>query len=77
MVFIYLIIGLILIALCFGYNNALSYEVGIELNTLKHPYYNLGITFECNELDESIIEETLIIGLLFVNVIVVFQKLGV
>lgn len=72
-----------LICLCFivlslyiGNEGSFDFEIALEIKSFKNPYYELGVSFRAHDIegDENMIEQELIVGLFFVNVIVTFTK---
>lgn len=74
----FIIISVIVILLVISFVCALidSIELtfGLELNTLQSPYYKLGIFFQRYDLEDGTIEDELIIGLFFINIVMVAWK---
>ena len=73
-----MIIGLIFLALLimslvYGFKNYLGLDVIFEINMFSSPYHQLGVSF-FGENNKTHYVETLAIGLVFVNIIIVFYK---
>jgi hypothetical protein len=60
-------------SLIYGFNKYLNVEVVFEINTLSSPYHQLGISF-FGENNRTHYVETLAIGLVFINIVIVFFK---
>jgi hypothetical protein len=74
MIVLYVVLFLIFIALFFGYIGSNEVTIELEFNTLKHPFYKLGIFSERYTLEDGSIEDEFVLGLFFVNVVIVFWK---
>ena len=73
---VYVIVLLLMVAFVTGFYDVLFVELVFEINTLSTPYYQLGIFFYSEECDENstVVIDKLIIGLLFINVNILFYK---
>lgn len=73
---ILLVLGLLLIgSIVIGYIGFMYIDVVIEMKQLSTPYYHIGLSFtEHTTEDPEYIEQELIIGLFFVNILVIFYK---
>lgn len=73
---ILLVLGLLLIgSFVIGYIGFIYMDVVIEIKQLSTPYYHVGISFtEHLTKSPEYIEQELIIGLFFVNILVIFYK---
>lgn len=71
-----LILAVLLIgSFVIGYIGFIYMDVVIEMKHLSNPYYHIGISFtEHSTTDPEYIEQELIIGLFFVNILVIFYK---
>lgn len=70
-----LMIVLLLMSLVIGIVGFIELEIMLELKRFSNGYFHLGISFnEHSTEDPSFIEQELIIGLFFMNIIVVFYK---
>jgi hypothetical protein len=65
---LFVVLSLLIIALVIGFNKFIALDVIFEVNDFSTPYYSFGISFIKSEHQE------LIIGLVFVNVVLVFYK---
>jgi hypothetical protein len=74
MVFIIGVVFLILLALFMGFRGCHQVDVGLELNTFQSPFYKIGISSDRHSLDDGSIEDEVIVGLFFVNIVFVFWK---
>jgi len=68
------VVFLILLSLVTGSLKCSQMEVAFEINVLNSPYYKLGVFSERYDLEDGTSEHELVIGLFFLNVIVVFWK---
>jgi len=71
-----LIIGLLLVmSVLIGLKGFIEIDFILEFKSFSHGYFHLGLSFnEHSTEDPEFIEQELIIGLFFVNIIVVFYK---
>jgi hypothetical protein len=60
-----------------GFIGSAEVTFGLEINTLQTPFYKLGITSQRFILEDGSAEDELLIGLFFINVVIVFWKPGV
>jgi hypothetical protein len=74
MVFLYALVFLVILALVFGYINSEEMTIGFEVNTLRTQFYKLGVVSQRYTLEDGSVEDELVIGLFFVNVVIVFWK---
>jgi len=65
---------LLVIALVSGWVKSDEVTFGLEINTLKSPFFKLGLFSERFTLDDGSVEDELVIGLFFINVVIVFWK---
>jgi len=65
---------LIFLALVFGFVGSVEMTIGMELNTLNTPFYKIGIFSQRYVLEDGSVEDELIIGLFFVNIVFLFLK---
>lgn len=65
---------LLVISLVSGWVNSDEVTFGLELNTLKSPFFKLGLFSERFTLEDGSVEDEVVIGLFFINVIIVFWK---
>jgi len=76
MVVLYALVFLVIVALFFGYINCEEISFGLEINTLNSPFYKVGVISQRYPLDDGSVEDELVIGLFFINIVVVFWKPG-
>lgn len=76
MVVLYALVFLVIVALVFGYVNCEEVTFGLELNTLQTQFYKVGVTSQRFTLEDGSVEDELLIGLFFINIVVVFWKPG-
>ena len=74
MVVLYVLGFLIFLALVFGFVGSVEMTVGMGLNTLNTPFYKIGIFSQRYVLEDGSVEDELIIGLFFVNIVFLFLK---
>ena len=65
---------LLVLALVYGFKGYRELTFIFEAKTYDNPYYNTGLSFNQYRLEDGSTEEELIIGLFFINVIMVFWK---
>ena len=76
MIMMVTIVLLVLIALGWGWNKASDIDVILEMKLFNNPYYVIGVSFDAEEIEEGYVIEELLIGLFFINIIVVFHKIN-
>lgn len=71
-----LVLGLLLIgSIVIGYIEFIYMDFIVEIKSISTPYYHIGLSFtEHTTTDPEYIEQELIIGLFFVNILVIFYK---
>ena len=74
MVVLYVLGFLIFLALVFGFVGSVEMTIGMELNTLNTPFYKIGIFSQRYVLEDGSVEDELVIGLFFVNIVFLFLK---
>ena len=74
MVWIIGIVFLVVLALVMGFSGCHQMDIALEINTFQSPFYKIGIFSERHMLEDDSVEDEVVIGLLFVNVVVVFWK---
>ena len=75
MMIILLSIGfLLIVALVFGFIGCEEISFGLEINTLNSPFYKIGIFSDRHILTDGSVEDEIIIGLFFINIVVIFYK---
>lgn len=67
-------LALLIISLVYGYRNNLGIDLIFEINQFSSPYHHLGISFFGEDDDRGYLAEKLVIGMVFVNVVIVFYK---
>lgn len=68
------IVILLVISVVCALIDSIELTFGLELNTLHSPYYKLGLSFQRFTLEDGTVEDELVIGLFFINLIVVAWK---
>ncbi len=67
-------LSLLAIAIGYGMYRRLGTAVVVEINMFSSPYYHFGISFMGEPHSKNILQEELIIGLVFFNLIFIFYK---
>jgi len=67
-------LGLLAIAVGYGLYRRLGTAVVVEINMFSSPYYHFGISFIGEPHSKNILQEKLIIGLVFFNLVIIFYK---
>jgi hypothetical protein len=65
---------ILLISIVYALKGSLELTFGLELNTLTSPFYKLGIFFQRYTLEDGTVEDELVIGLFFINIVMVAWK---
>lgn len=73
MILLLLLIALLIMSLVYGFKNYLDIDLIFEINMLSSPYYQFGISF-FGENNRTHHVQTLCIGIIFINVVIVFYK---
>jgi hypothetical protein len=68
------IVILLVISIVYALLHSIELTFGLELNTLQSPFYKLGIFFQRYTLEDGTVEDELVIGLFFVNIVMVSLK---
>jgi len=71
---IVVLVFLCLVSLIYGWIGSMEMTFGIELNTLRTPYFKFGIFSQRYTLEDESVEDEFVIGLFFINVVFVFWK---
>lgn len=74
MIWILSVVFLIALALVMGFRGCHQMDIALEINTFQSPFYKIGIFSDRHLLQDGSIEDEVVIGLLFVNIVVVFWK---
>jgi len=74
MIVVYCLLFLLGLSLVCGMIGSLEITFALEFNTLNSPFYKIGIFSERYTLDDGSSEDEIVIGLFFVNIIIVFWK---
>lgn len=74
MVIIFVLVFLLVISVVSGYIGSEEMTFGLELNTLKSPFFKIGLYSQRYTLEDGSIEDEVVIGLFFINVVIVFWK---
>lgn len=73
-IFLLALLVVLLISIVFSLRGSIELTFGLEINTLQTPFYKLGIFFQRYDLQDGTIEDELVIGLFFINIVVVSWK---
>jgi len=76
MIVLYILGFLVSLVLVMGFIGSAEISFGLEINTLQTPFYKLGITSQRFILEDGSAEDELLIGLFFINIVIVFWKPG-
>jgi len=71
---IFVFLSLLVIALVYGFIKNVGIDLVFEINQFSSPYHHLGISFFGEDDERGFLAEKLVIGLVFINVIIVFYK---
>jgi hypothetical protein len=74
MIVLYALLVLLFISLIAGYIGSEEMTIGLELNTLRSPFFKIGLFSQRYTLEDGSVEDEVVIGLFFVNVVMVFWK---
>ena len=74
MVWIIAVAFVILLALIMGFRGCHQVDIALEINTFQSPFYKIGIFSDRHMLQDGSVEDEVVIGLFFVNIVVVFWK---
>jgi len=67
-------LALLIMSLVYGYRKNVGIDLVFEINTFSSPYHHLGVSFFGEDDDRGFLAEKLVIGMVFVNVVIVFYK---
>ena len=71
---IFVFLSLLVIALVYGFIKNVGIDLVFEINQFSSPYHHLGISFFGEDDDRGFLAEKLVIGMVFINIIIVFYK---
>lgn len=74
MVIIYVFLFLLFLSVICGYIGSEEMTFSLEINTLRSPFFKIGLHSQRYTLEDGSIEDEVIIGLFFINVVIVFWK---
>jgi hypothetical protein len=74
MIIIYVLLFLFVLSIVCGYIGSVEMTIGLELNTLKTPFFKIGLYSQRYTLEDGSVEDEIVIGLFFINVVMVFWK---
>ena len=67
-------LALLIMSLVYGYRKHLGIDLVFEVNQFSSPYHHLGISFFGEDDPRGFLAEKLVIGMVFVNIVIVFYK---
>lgn len=65
---------LLVISLVSGWVNSDEVTFALEINRLSSPFFKLGLFSDRFTLEDGSVEDEVVIGLFFINVVIVFWK---
>lgn len=74
MIIVYVLLFLFVVSVISGYIGSDEVTFGLELNTLRSPFFKIGMHSQRYTLEDDSIEDEIVIGLFFVNIVIVFWK---
>lgn len=74
MVIIFVLVFLFIVSVISGFIGSEEFTIGLELNTLRSPFFKIGMYSQRYTLEDGSVEDEVIIGLFFINVVIVFWK---
>ena len=74
MIVAYVFLFLLVVSIIPGYINSVEVIFALEINTLKSPFFKVGLYSQRYTLEDGSIEDEIVIGLFFVNVVITFWK---
>lgn len=74
MIVLYVLLFLFVVSVISGYIGSDEATIALELNTLRSPFFKIGMHSQRFTLEDDSIEDEIVIGLFFVNIVIVFWK---
>ena len=74
MIIAYVFLFLFVVSVVSGFIGSMEMTFGLEINTLRSPFFKLGLFSQRYTLEDGSIEDEIVIGLFFINIILVFWK---
>ena len=74
MIIIYVLLFLFVLSIVCGYIGSEEMTIGLEINTLRSPFFKIGLYSQRYTLEDGSVEDEIVIGLFFINVVMVFWK---
>lgn len=68
------VLVLLVISLVSGWIKSDEMTFALEINKLSSPFFKLGLFSDRFTLDDGSVEDEIVIGLFFINVVIVFWK---
>jgi hypothetical protein len=74
MVWIVVLLGLVIMPIVVGAIGCMEVTIALEFNLFNSPFYKIGVFSERYTMEDGTYEHQVAIGLLFMNVVIVFWK---
>lgn len=74
MIVVYCLLFLLILSIVCGAIDSLEITFAFEFNRLNSPFYRIGLSSERHILSDGSSEDEIVIGLFFVNIVIVFWK---
>ena len=74
MVIIFVLVFLFIVSVISGFIGSEEFTIGLELNMLRSPFFKIGMYSQRYTLEDGSVEDEVVIGLFFINVVIVFWK---
>ena len=74
MILVYCLLFLLILSIVYGAIGCFEMSIALEINKLNSPFYKIGLFSERYTLTDGSSENEIVIGLFFVNIIIVFWK---
>lgn len=74
MIVVYCLLFLLILSIVCGLIDSLEITFALEFNRLNSPFFKIGLSSERHILSDGSSEDEIVIGLFFVNIIIVFWK---
>lgn len=70
----FILLFLLILALCYGFIGSYEFDFVLEIKLFSNPYYAIGVSLNKHYIDEQYYVDEVVIGLFFINIILVFHK---
>ena len=74
MIVVYCLLFLLILSIVCGTIGSMEITFALEINKLNSPFYSVGLSSERHMLTDGSSEDVIVIGLFFVNIVLVFYK---